>query len=245
VRRFLASTLGRFFFRYRNALFPLLFLACVLLVRPGYFFENRAVAYSVDALGALVVLLGESVRILVIGLVYIRRGGHRGRVFAHGLVTEGIYAHVRNPMYLGNILIALGVCLLYGSPRLLAIAFPFFLLVYWTITLEEESYLEDRFGEAYLEYRNGTPRILPRLSGLSTTMEQYSFNWRRVVHQEYGTFFATLGGVYALLVLKYLYSHEWAVQRPYAVGAPFLVLLVGYCWSRWLKKSGRLQPDRV
>ena len=73
-------------------------------------------------------------------------------MYAKDLVTDGIYAHVRNPMYLGNLLIAAGICLLYGSPWLYAGMFPFFVLVYVSIVAEEERFLASKFGDGYAAY---------------------------------------------------------------------------------------------
>ena len=59
--------------------------------------------------GAIVALLGGVVRGVTIGFVYIVRGGRDGKAYADGLVREGIFAHSRNPMYVGNILMAVGI----------------------------------------------------------------------------------------------------------------------------------------
>lgn len=85
--------IGNFLFRYRNVLFP---FACLLALLPGaQLFANPLAA---TALGTVFAAIGQVVRAMTIGLRYIVRGGRRGRVYADDLVTEGLYAHSRNPM---------------------------------------------------------------------------------------------------------------------------------------------------
>ena len=78
-----------------------------------------------------------------------------------GLVTIGIFAHVRHPMYLGYILAYLG-CIV-GTMSLLSII-PWLLLInlYNKMANYEEQELEKRFGEKYLEYKRRVPKWMPR-----------------------------------------------------------------------------------
>ena len=55
-----------------------------------------------DALGVFVSFLGLGVRAATIGFEYVVRGGRNRQVYADHLVQGGIYAHTRNPMYLGQ-----------------------------------------------------------------------------------------------------------------------------------------------
>ena len=185
--------IGAFFFRFRNGLFPVIYLLVALFVRPAFFAGNPKWDPFATGIGLIVAMLGETIRCLTIGLVYsIVRGGRDGRVYADHLVTEGIYAHTRNPMYVGNLLFALGFCLMYGSPWMYLVVFPFFLLVYVSIVFEEERFLSEKFGEKYDKYVHNTNRFLPRLQGLVQTIRQHHFDWTRVIAKEYGTLFVFL-----------------------------------------------------
>ncbi len=77
------------------------------------------------------------------------------------LVTIGIFAHVRHPMYLGYILAYLG-CIV-GTMSLLSII-PWLLIVhlYDKMANYEEHKLEKRFGKEYLEYKRKAPKWIPR-----------------------------------------------------------------------------------
>jgi len=236
------SRIGNFFFRFRNGLFPFIFLVLALFVRPAWFLGNEKLDLIATGAGIVCALAGGLVRILTIGLVYIRRGGKDYKVYARDLVTDGIYSHVRNPMYLGNLLIAAGICLMYGSPWLYAGVFPFFVLVYISIVAEEERFLASKFGEGYEDYCRSVPRFWPNLRGVSATFGNYRFNWKRVIKKEYGTTVALLAALYVLTVWKYAFLHGMTAEQVLRPGlvAPLLVLLAVYVSAMFLKKSRRI-----
>ena len=233
--------IGAFFFRFRNGLFPVTFLLVVLLVPPSLFAGEEDLDPLTTSLGLTIALLGQIVRCLTIGLVYVKRGGLNCRVYAKNLVTEGIYAHTRNPMYVGNLLIVLGFCLIYGSSWMYTVVFPFFLLVYISIVFEEERFLREKFGPGFEEYFHHTNRFLPRVSGLAQTMKQNRFDWKKMVKKEFGTIFGTLFGLYLVLVYTHLYPLGPEDIGPLKTLAPFSgPLFILYGVARFLKKNKRL-----
>ena len=80
------------------------------------------------------------------------------------LVTNGIYAYTRNPIVLGYTLLPLGMGLLFRSLGM-TILIPALILVIMIIRIKkwEEPDLEKSFGEKYLEYKQRTPFLLPRV----------------------------------------------------------------------------------
>jgi len=78
------------------------------------------------------------------------------------LVTEGPYAHVRNPMITGVLLILLGEAMILGSPRLLAWWAAFFAANSAFFCLAEEPALGRRFGREYRDYAANVPQWIPR-----------------------------------------------------------------------------------
>jgi protein-S-isoprenylcysteine O-methyltransferase Ste14 len=83
-------------------------------------------------------------------------------VDGHKLITDGIFGVVRHPLYLGRILAHFGIALLFSSAWgavLMAISAMCFL---FRIRAEEEMLIEE-FGEAYLEYRQETKKLIPWL----------------------------------------------------------------------------------
>jgi protein-S-isoprenylcysteine O-methyltransferase Ste14 len=235
--------MGAFFFRFRNGLFPVIYLLVALFVRPAFLTGDPKWDPFATGIGLMVAMLGETIRCLTIGLVYsIVRGGRDGRVYAKKLVTEGIYAHTRNPMYVGNLLFALGFCLMYGSPWMYLGIFPFFLLVYLSIVFEEERFLSEKFGGEYDEYLRDTNRFVPRLQGLAQTMRQHHFDWKRVIAKEYGTLFVFFFGAYVLLIAKYRYLNGpvGILGRPGLLvlfSIPFFIL---YGVTRFMKITDRI-----
>jgi protein-S-isoprenylcysteine O-methyltransferase Ste14 len=78
------------------------------------------------------------------------------------LVTSGPYRYVRNPIYLGAILVQIGYLAWFGS-RIMIVYLLLFLLAYQTlIVLIEEPILRNTFGRVYQEYCQRVPRWIPR-----------------------------------------------------------------------------------
>ena len=80
------------------------------------------------------------------------------------LIVNGLYRYVRNPIYLGALLVLLGYIFWFGS-GLTVIYFLLFLLAYQIlITLIEEPILRNTFGQEYEEYCKEVPRWIPRFN---------------------------------------------------------------------------------
>lgn len=79
---------------------------------------------------------------------------------ASALVTNGPFRFRRNPIYLADMLILLGVAELLRNIWLVLLTPAFGLLVTWLAILPEERHLEARFGDAYREYKERTRRLL-------------------------------------------------------------------------------------
>ena len=231
---------GNFLFRYRNSLFP---IACVLLFLPGP--DPFPDPLQAAAIGAVVAALGQIVRALTIGLRYVIRGGRGRRVYAEDLVTEGIYSHTRNPMYVGNLLIMIGIAIASNSWVTIAVAVPLGLFMYASIVAAEEDYLQQRFGAAFSAYCRDVPRWFPRLTGLATTLRSMQFRWRRVLAKEYGTPF----GWISVLVLVSLYnlwmSGQWDARQEDIWHLELILLITTVVWAVAfiLKRRGTLVAD--
>jgi protein-S-isoprenylcysteine O-methyltransferase Ste14 len=82
------------------------------------------------------------------------------------LVISGPFGYVRNPLYVGNILMYLGLGIMSMSlfPYLQIVAILFFILQYQFIVKEEEGFLEKKFGSDYQKYLQNVPRFFPRIT---------------------------------------------------------------------------------
>lgn len=224
--------IGNFAFRFRNYLFP---LALPLVLLPGpRLFETYGWA---ALLGLVVALAGQAVRAMTIALKYIIRGGRDRRVYAEDLVTDGLYAHCRNPMYLGNILMISGVAITSNSWCCVLVVVPLFSFLYLAIIAAEQAYLQQKFGAAFRAYCRDVPGLLPRLRGLAGTIGRMEFHWRRLLVKEYGTVFGWVSRwilvvAYNLWLLQRLSLGDGAVQ---ALLAGFLAVLAFWLAVRSLK----------
>lgn len=238
---------GRFFFRFRNALFPVVLLVIVLLAQPAEFLGNPALDKAVTVLGLLIALAGEAFRLIVIGYAYIRRGGRNKEVFANELVTRGFYAHTRNPMYVGNFMVVLGFTLVLGSVGVLALVVPFFAWVYLAITTAEEAYLRDKFGAAYDDYAHRVNRFIPDFRGIKESLSEFEYDWRRALVKEYNTLCFSLAILLGLLAWKIvsLYGYAEHATAVRLLSGALLPLALFYGTVRHLKKTRRLQPARA
>jgi protein-S-isoprenylcysteine O-methyltransferase Ste14 len=74
------------------------------------------------------------------------------------LATTGIYAHLRNPMYVGAILILTGLAAALASDWMAILLLPTALLLHFGVVRPEERYLDAKFGEDYRRYKASVPR---------------------------------------------------------------------------------------
>ena len=235
-------SIGNFFFKYRNVLFIFLYLL-PFLPSPMLFsnerFGNKYYLYPI-ILGLAITFSGEIIRGMTIGLAYIIRGGRDKKVYAEKLVTEGIFNHCRNPLYVGNILMLFGIGILANSLIFTAIVMPIFLFIYQAIVLAEENFLRNKFGSQFDVYSKRVNRWLINFNGISSTFGGMTFNGKRWLLKEYNTLMVWLVGITAIL----LYKYPQIIPDKQARIMAFLIILVFlgviYGFVRYLKKSGKM-----
>jgi protein-S-isoprenylcysteine O-methyltransferase Ste14 len=114
----------------------------------------------------LTLVLG--VLLLIIGTpIYLTAGLTIHKYFHDGkLATTGIYAYFRHPIYGAWIVFIMpGIVLLLNS--LIGLSIPIFMYVLFRILIvKEDKYLEERFGEEFIDYKNRVGEIFPKLSTL-------------------------------------------------------------------------------
>lgn len=232
--------IGNFLFHYRNGLVPVVYALLALKSRP------LLPDYSVAALaGFLVGLTGQLVRTVTIGLEYIIRGGRNRQVYAENLVQGGLFGHCRNPLYVGNFLILVGVGLASNSVLFVSVAIPFFAFAYWAMIAAEENYLRDKFGQEFDAYCARVNRFVPNFSGLSQTLSGMRFNWRRLITAEYGSTFIWLAAIILVTLKNVWLNGEFQTARPlvWTLWALFAIVTLAYAIARLLKKTGLLNAD--
>ncbi|MGZ9225633.1 MAG: methyltransferase family protein [Anaerolineales bacterium] len=103
-------------------------------------------------------LVSWSVRVQYV----IGKGTPAPKVPTQRLVTQGPYAHSRNPMTLGALLMYLGIGVWIGSVVVFLLTVVMFSALLTFIYFHETRELTERFGGQYLAYRQRTPFLLPR-----------------------------------------------------------------------------------
>lgn len=180
-----SARIGGVLFRNRSWL-PVLFLGIPLLV-PGH------MSTAAWIVGAIAIVAGEWIRLAGVaaaGTVTRRRSRAVQR-----LVTYGVFAWVRNPLYVGNFLIWMGFVVISGVYWFLPIAVVIFAIEYSLIVRYEEGVLETIFGHEYLAYKRTTPRWLPHPPSARANGER---DWGEAWRSETSTFLQ-----YAVLVLLF------------------------------------------
>ena len=108
--------------------------------------------------GALAFVAGFA--LIVVANRHFRRIGTNTRptLPALAIATDGVFAHLRNPMYVGGILALLGIALGFALDWVLLLTLASLPLLHYGIVLREEAYLETKFGEPYRRYKVAVPR---------------------------------------------------------------------------------------
>ena len=151
--------------------------------------------------GAGVVLVGEATRIWALRHSGPKTRTHR-KIRVDDLVVTGPYSITRNPLYIGNFVMSLGVALASGQPLVLPLLLVAFVFQYAFIIRAEEAFLEGEIGEPYREYKQRVPRILPRLGAYDAGARR--FGWMEILPRELNTITAAQT-VLALLGLRIIF----------------------------------------
>jgi len=177
-----------FFYRgYLQCLFIVLLVSYVWFFPMHSFLRGQLDTFA-DIIGIGSLVLGAILRIWAVS----HSGRHtRSRTIkAPSLTTVGPYAFIRNPIYLANFLIGLGLVVLAEAIILIPVYFIVFGLPYRKIVQQEERFLRKQFGDEFRRYCEAVPRWLPRLNNITR-----SFAFGHNFHlREFGTTFGILVG---------------------------------------------------
>ena len=191
-----AGTMTRFgawLFRHRT-LIPLPLALAVLLIPEPRGQEGSALVGA----GVVLVALGEAIRlwgVRHIGAISRTRSDRLGP-----LVASGPFALVRNPLYMGNVMLWVGFAVSARLPWLAPVFVAILAFEYHAIVRWEERLLEERLGERYRAYATQVPRWMPRMANRAPSAVP-AFSWRDTFFSERGTLVAIAIG-FALLWFK-------------------------------------------
>ena len=192
--------LGAWLFRQRTWI-PVPLVAALLLI-PADQPSSAALPY----VGALLVAAGEALRLWAvrhIGVISRTRSDRLGPI-----VRTGPFAHVRNPLYLGNIAMWMGFAV---AARLVWLA-PIFAVIlgleYHLIVRWEEELLRERRGADYLAYAKSVPPWVPSVVSREPSKRGQpspGYSWRETLFSERGTLIAIAAGFLLLWMKTRLY----------------------------------------
>jgi len=194
-----SARMGAVLFRHRGWL-PVPFLLVPLLARGSMGPRNWVLGFALIVLGEAIRLAG----VAAAGTVTRRRSRTVQR-----LVTYGIFAWMRNPLYVGNFLIWMGFAVISGVLWFIPIAVVLFAIEYTLIVRYEEGVLESIFGQEYLAYKSRTPRWIPRPPRAPEGGEHH---WGEAWRSEISTFLQ-YAVITAAFVAKQKYGLGWGVGR--------------------------------
>lgn len=188
---------GHTMFRYRSYL-PLLIIGPLLLAMKESVYLESLVGDQIEDLWVLltfiVSLIGLAIRCYTVGSVPAGTSGRNTQSQrAHHLNTTGMYSVVRNPLYLGNFIIILGVLLSIKVWWLIALGCLAFFIYMERIILAEETFLTETYGKQYTDWRAKTPAILPNFK--LWQKPELPFSWKTVMKREYPALIA-IGSVF-------------------------------------------------
>ena len=120
------------------------------------------------------------------------------------LATSGPYAHTRNPLYLGSLIVAAGFALAARSWWVGIAIVVFFLVIYVPVIRAEEAFLRVRFPE-FEDYARHVPSLLPRLTPFDKSHGDFSWNLYRK-HREYNSLLGAIAIAAVLAAKLWLHS---------------------------------------
>ena len=236
---------GAWLFRYRNGVFPGVLLGLFTIFPPQLFGGTQRADLLLDSVGILIAVSGQALRFAVVGLAYIKRGGMNKQVYASSLVTDGLFAHSRNPLYVGNLLILAGIFIIHNHPLATLGGALFFGFGYYAIVKTEERFLSTKFGDDYRAYCARVPCWLPRWQGIFATIAGMQFNWRRVCSKELASFLVWALAVVGLLASEAMRTGGMSSPREITLSACALALAVGFVLLGVAKKQGAFAEPAV
>ncbi|TWU24575.1 methyltransferase family protein [Bythopirellula polymerisocia] len=230
---------GNWLFRFRSFV-PLLFLIPFLVKMSSYHFPwgSNGLHEVMHIVSMAVVFSGLAIRALVAGYAPDGTSGRNTRQqVAQNINTTGLYSVVRHPLYVGNFLMWGGIVVFCLDAWLILVFCLGFWLYYERIMFAEESFLRQKFGEQFTQWAARTPAFLPRLS--NWVAPSRPFSWRRVLRQEYTSFFLAVVALFGEEILEHLALDHRLVFEPEWVAFLGLGAIV-YLVLRHLKKHTSL-----
>jgi len=141
---------------------PLVFLTLILAAYGGHhFWPMRLGSLSgFKTIGVVIVIMGFCIAILAFRSFKRAKTNIEPWKPTTKIVSTGIFAYSRNPIYGALCLITIGTGAFFNSVWILLSFIPSAVIIYYIAIKKEEVYLEEKFGKEYLHYKNKVRRWL-------------------------------------------------------------------------------------
>ena len=229
---------GAVFFRIRSfAPLPVIFVGISQSwrshVHPGP--GGGEVDSILNLVGLGLCLLGAAIRFVTVGFVPAGTSSQSRLMHSHALNTEGPYAVVRHPLYLGNLFITAGLLCIAHEPWAYLLGFSYFWLSHLLIIRAEEALLRRTFTTQYEAWATEVPSWIPKLSALKSI--KGPFAWRRAIQREVNPLVGWGMGATVLLLWEFFARSQLTAGLGWlgleALGLFLLLLVVNKVWKKW------------
>lgn len=223
--------LGNFLFKHRGFQFILYFLVAGLSWKHFFLTKDNLL---LELICIFIAFVGMLVRAYTVGFVTNGTSGRNStKQIAEELNITGMYSIVRNPLYVGNFLIFLGVILLTQDIKTIVIVSILYWLFYIPIILTEENFLLDKFKDKYIKYSQNVPCLIPSFKNFVKPCRPFSFNM--VLVREQDTLFTTaLLLLTAETIMEYAQVGKFHVDRIWII--TFIMVMCAYAVLKYMKK---------
>jgi protein-S-isoprenylcysteine O-methyltransferase Ste14 len=186
-----------------------------------------------NCLGLALVAVGLAVRVFARGWKVENSGGR--------LVTSGLYAYIRHPLYVASFLIGLGLCLILGDPVVLIGYVVLYLAMHAWVIHGEEGWMAGHWGEDYRLYASRVPRFIPRPRGRERAERVVPRHLTQAVAREADAICAWLGVAFLLLAWESL-AEGAQTMAVVPLGLAAACLLLWPSLKRAARRSGGTSP---
>jgi len=201
---------GAWLFKWRSYL-PLLLIPLFAIALKNSEFIERVFGDDIgdlwESIAVIVSFLGLAIRCFTVGYVSRGTSGRNTQSqVAEMLNTTGMYSISRNPLYLGNFVIMLGITLFIQVWWFALITWTGFWLYYERIIFTEEEFLRRKFGSEFTAWAQRTPMVVPHFK--NWRKPDLPFSFKTVLRREFSTYFAIVAAYFFLEITGNLLTEK-------------------------------------
>ena len=173
-----------------------------------------------ESIAVIVSFLGLVIRCFTVGYVLRGTSGRNTQSqVAEVLNTTGMYSITRNPLYLGNFVIMLGVTFFIQVWWLALIVWVGFWFYYERIIFTEEEFLRNKFGNEFTSWAQNTPMIIPHFK--NWRKPDLAFSFKTVLRREFSTYFAIVSAYFFLEIAMTIFT-----KKRFSMGNSWLIFFL-------------------